>query len=156
VKDDPILAHWRDAVPEDRLAHLIKDTTRALARSLQVRLAQHDIAFGHWPFLRVLWERDGLTQKQLADEVGVMESTTTTALKAMQNKGYIERRQQGGNAKNLHIYLTPAGQTLKVSLVPEAETVNALALKGLSKTEVKQLRTSLLVCINNLALDPLL
>jgi DNA-binding MarR family transcriptional regulator len=56
----------------------------------------------------------------------------------------------------LHIYLTPAGQTLKVSLVPEAETVNALALKGLSKTEVKQLRTSLLVCLNNLALDPLL
>ena len=27
-----ILRHWREAVPDDRLAHLVKDATRALVR----------------------------------------------------------------------------------------------------------------------------
>ena len=34
-----ILRHWQDAVPDDRLAHLIRDVARALERSLQSRLA---------------------------------------------------------------------------------------------------------------------
>ena len=29
-----ILRHWREAVPDDRLAHLVKDATRALVRAL--------------------------------------------------------------------------------------------------------------------------
>jgi len=51
-----ILRHWREAVPDDRLAHLVKDSTRALVRALQMRLAEHGVSFGHWTFLRILWE----------------------------------------------------------------------------------------------------
>ncbi|MCJ9714558.1 MarR family transcriptional regulator, partial [Bordetella hinzii] len=51
-----VLKHWREAVPDDRLAHLIKDATRALVRGLQTRLAEHNVSFGHWAFLRILWE----------------------------------------------------------------------------------------------------
>ena len=29
-----ILRHWREAVPNDRLAHLVKDATRGLLRAL--------------------------------------------------------------------------------------------------------------------------
>ncbi|MEO7743854.1 MAG: MarR family transcriptional regulator [Usitatibacter sp.] len=86
-----ILHHWREAVPNDRLAHLVKDTSRALVRALQVRLAEHDVSFGHWTFPRILWEHDGLTQRSLSDEAGVMEPTTFTALKAMECKGYLAR-----------------------------------------------------------------
>ena len=60
---DLILRYWREAVPNDRLAHLVKDATRALVRALQVRLADHSVSFGHWTFLRILWEGDGLTQR---------------------------------------------------------------------------------------------
>ena len=81
-----ILHHWREAVPDDRFAHLVKDATRSFQRSLQMRLADHDVPFGHWTFLRVLWEHDGLTQKQLSDEVGVMEPTTFAAVKAGQSR----------------------------------------------------------------------
>ena len=35
-----ILRHWREAVPHDRLAHLVKDATRAFVRALQARLAR--------------------------------------------------------------------------------------------------------------------
>ena len=80
-----ILRYWQDAVPKDRLAHLIKDLTRALVRELQARLSEHDIPFGYWTFLRILWEEDGLTQRELSARAGVMEPTTFRALKAMRS-----------------------------------------------------------------------
>src|SRR5581483_5719380 len=84
-----ILSHWQEAVPNDRLAHLVKDVTRAFVRALQTRLNRHSVSFGHWAFLRILWETDGLTQRELSDHAGVMEPTTFAAIKAMERLGYI-------------------------------------------------------------------
>jgi hypothetical protein len=52
-----MLTHWQEAVPNDRLAHLVKDVTRAFIRALQARLTRHGVSFGHWTFLRVLGNR---------------------------------------------------------------------------------------------------
>jgi DNA-binding MarR family transcriptional regulator len=146
-----ILKHWHEAVPNDRLAHLIKDATRAFMRSLQIRLAKAGVAIGHWAFLRILWEKDGLTQRELSIAAGVMEPTTLIALRSMEDLGYITREHAEGNKKNLHVFLTPEGKRLKRKLIPLAEEVNALAVNGLSDQEVANMRRSLLVMIENLA-----
>ena len=148
-----MLHHWREAVPDDRFAHLVKDATRSFQRSLQMRLADHDVPFGHWTFLRVLWEHDGLTQKQLSDEVGVMEPTTFAAVKAMQSRGWVERRQRAENRKNVYVFLTDAGRALKARLVPLAEQVNCLGVAGLSAEDVAAARRVLLAIITQLAQD---
>jgi DNA-binding MarR family transcriptional regulator len=146
-----ILRHWREAVPDDRLAHLVKDATRALVRALQMRLAAHDVSFGHWTFLRVLWEGDGLTQRELSEEAGVMEPTAFTALKAMERLGYVTRRHVGGDRKKVYVFLTPRGRALKRELVPLAEEVNAVAARGVRKADIAVTRAVLLAIIENLA-----
>jgi DNA-binding MarR family transcriptional regulator len=148
-----ILRHWREAVPEDRLAHLVKDTSRALVRALQMRLAGHGVSFGHWTFLRILWEHDGLTQRALSVQAGVMEPTTFAALKAMERLGYVTRRQMPENRKNIHVFLTAKGRALKGKLVPLAEEVNGVAVKGIPKADVKRSREILITIIENLARD---
>jgi DNA-binding MarR family transcriptional regulator len=148
-----ILRHWRDAVPDDRMAHLIKDATRALVRALQLRLAPLDVSFGHWAFLRILWETDGLTQRELSREAGVMEPTTFAALKAMQRRGYIRRHHLPGNRRKVHIFLTAKGHALKQRLVPLAEEVNRLALRGVRAADTIVVRRTLLAVIANLAAD---
>ena len=150
---EEILRHWREAVPEDRLAHLVKDATRALVRALQMRLAEHGVSFGHWTFLRILWEHDGLTQRALSTEAGVMEPTTFAALKAMEQLGYVKRRQAPDNRKNVYVHLTPKGRALKDRLVPLAEDVNRVAVAGLGDAEVARVRQALLAVIENLASD---
>src|ERR1700755_1050157 len=98
---------WRDAAPSDRLAHLVKDATRALVRALSVRLAEHQVSFGHWSFLRLLWEGDGLTQRELSEQAGVMEPTTFSAVKAMERLGYVTRKKLGRDRKKVFVFLTP-------------------------------------------------
>ncbi|MGZ3412064.1 MAG: MarR family winged helix-turn-helix transcriptional regulator, partial [Xanthobacteraceae bacterium] len=145
--------HWREAVPNDRLAHLVKDATRGLVRALQMRLAEHAVSFGHWVFLRILWERDGLTQRELSVQAGLMEPTTFSALKAMEKLGYIERRQMPENRKNVFVFLTARGRALKNKLVHAAIEVNEVAVKGVANDDVAVTRRTLLTMVENLAAD---
>lgn len=148
-----ILHHWREAVPDDRLAHLIRDTERAFRRTLQIRLAPYGVQFGHWAFLRILWEADGLTQRELSERAGVMEPTTFAAMKAMQALGYISRTHLPGNKKNVHVYLTGDGRALKAKLIPLAEDANRISSAGLSSHDLAAVRRVLLAMISNLAQD---
>lgn len=148
-----LLRHWREAVPNDRLAHLIRDVSRAQMRALQQRLGAHGVSFGHWTFLRILWIKDGLTQRELSELAGVMEPTTFSAVKAMEGMGLIERRQLPGNRKNVHVFLTPQGQALRKVLVPLAEEVNRISVAGLPEKSVATVRKCLLAMIENLAAD---
>jgi DNA-binding MarR family transcriptional regulator len=131
-----ILRHWREAVPNDRLAHLVKDATRGLLRALQMRLSKYGVAFGHWAFLRILWEQDGLTQRALSEEAGLMEPTTSSALATMEKLGYIRRERRPDNRKNVHVFLTTKGKALRRRLVPLAEQVNDVAVRGASAADV--------------------
>ena len=146
-----LLRHWREAVPNDRMAHLVKDATRSFLKALQTRLASHDVQLGHWTFLRILWQKDGLTKRELSAEAGVMEPTTVVALRAMESLGYVRLEQLPENRKNVYVYLTQKGKRLRKTLVPLAEEVNAMAMQGLSQAEVKTTRESLLAMIDNLA-----
>jgi DNA-binding MarR family transcriptional regulator len=148
-----ILSHWREAVPDDRLAHLVKDATRALVRALQMRLAEHAVSFGHWTFLRILWEGDGLTQRELSEQAGVMEPTTFSAIKAMERLGYVRRRRLGGDRKKIYVLLTSKGRRLRKQLVPLAEDVNRIAVRGVRPAEIPITRAVLLTIIENLARD---
>jgi DNA-binding MarR family transcriptional regulator len=126
---------------------------RALVRALQMRLADHGVSFGQWLFLRILWERDGITQRELSVEAGVMEPSTLQAMKAMEKLGYITRRRLPDNRKKIYIFLMPLGRSLQKKLVPLAEEVNAVAVRNIPARDVSALRGQLSAIIDNLAAD---
>ena len=137
----------------ERLAHIVKVTMRALHRALQMRLAQHGVSVGHWTYLRALWQTDGLTQRELSEEAGLAEPTTFTALKAMERRGYVVRRPAEGDRRKRQVFLTPRGRALEAKLVPLAEDVNAVAVRGLSAADVAKTRRTLLALLGNLNAD---
>lgn len=148
-----LLTHWQEAVPGDRLAHLVKDATRAFVRALTERLAEHDVSFGHWTFLRVLWDQDGITQRELSMKAGVMDPTTYAALNAMEKQGYVVRSHQPNDRKSVYVHLTAKGRALKEKLVPLAEEVNLIGVEGVSERDLATTRRVLLAIIENLARD---
>jgi len=142
---------WHAAVPDDRLAHLVRDARRGLGRCLQMRLVEHGVASGHWTFLRILWVREGFTQRELSELAGVMEPTAFAALHAMEKLGYVTRQRRPDNRKNIYVYLTDEGRALREKLVPLAEEINGMAVQGLSAEEVAVMRKGLHLMIENLA-----
>jgi DNA-binding MarR family transcriptional regulator len=53
----------------------------------------------------------------------------------------------------MHVFLTPAGRALEKKLVPLAEEVNHISMRGLSDKAAATLRKSLLSMIENLAAE---
>ncbi|TMH25899.1 MAG: MarR family transcriptional regulator [Betaproteobacteria bacterium] len=139
------------ATKPDRIAHLTKDAWRGFVRALQARLAAHGVSFGHWTFLRILWEHDGLTQRELSDEAGVMEPTTGAAIRAMEKLGYVTRTRNARNRKNVYVHLTPKGRALKSKLVPLAVEVNEIGLAGVSAQDRAATQRTLLAILENLS-----
>lgn len=134
----------------DRLAHLVKDAAKLLSRSLQSRLAKHSIAYGHWTFLRILWKQDGISQTELSRLAGVMTPSTFSAVRSMEDLGYVVRKQRPDNRKVVYIYLTTRGRALEARLVHLAIDVNEIATRGLSQQQVEAFRKSLITVIRNL------
>jgi DNA-binding MarR family transcriptional regulator len=127
----------------DSTASLIKSLWLSYSRMLQMGLMEHSVSFGHWTFLRILWEKEGLTQKNISTLAKVSEPTTHTALKMMVKLGYIERRKALNNKKNIYIYLTKNGRELQNKLLPLAYDINSASLVGISKDDIEVTRRTL-------------
>ncbi|MES2977828.1 MAG: MarR family transcriptional regulator [Pseudomonadota bacterium] len=146
---------WREAVPNDRLAHVVKDLFREFSRGMQMRLMQHSVSQGYWSFLRILWERDGLTQRELSEFAGLTEPTTYSALKSMEALGYVTRQRLPSDMRHSCVYLTPEGKALKEKLIPLAEELNSAAIQGIPPEDLAVFRRTAIAMTKNLAQDEL-
>ena len=120
---------------EDSLGFQVRDLNRLMQRALAARIQPRGVAPGAWYFLRVLWEEDGLTQRELADRIGMREPTAVIALRGMEAAGWITRERAAADRRKAQVRLTPAGRALRDALLPEAHAVVAEATRGLSAEE---------------------
>jgi DNA-binding MarR family transcriptional regulator len=140
-------------VHDERIAHLIKNAFRGTSGALQRRLREYSLLYGHWTLLRILWQSDGMTQRQLSEQAGVKESSTFTALQAMEKLRYIKRHKVANNNKQVRVFLTAKGRALRSRIVPMAQEVNRIALKGVSEKDLGATRRTLLRVIENLSTE---
>jgi DNA-binding MarR family transcriptional regulator len=138
-------------VPEDRLAHIVRDAGRLYMRALQQRLELYEVSFGHWAILRVLWEEQGITQKDISLRTGLMEPTVHQALVNLENQNIIVRERVNGNQKKWYVFLTPNGKQLRKKLEPLALEINQLAETDICTKDLEITRKVLLQIIHNLA-----
>jgi DNA-binding MarR family transcriptional regulator len=130
-------------LPQHSLGYLLRDTYRAFSKILQSRISPHGVTIGQWYFLRVLWEEDGLTQRELSQRVGMMEPTTVTALNGMEKRGYVQRVRNVTDRRKVNIFLTDKGRALRARLLPHAAEVNRIAARALTPADIEKLRVIL-------------
>jgi DNA-binding MarR family transcriptional regulator len=132
------------------IAYLAREITRIYTRNLQDAIAKHGILIGQYHFLRVLWEKDEITQRELANAVGMKESTTFTALAGMEKQGLLTRKRDSDDRRKMTVKLTDKGRGLKSKLIPIAKAVNDRPLTGLAPEQVSDLKAKLETLRNNL------
>lgn len=119
--------------PSASVGYLIRDIHRALVKRLIRELQQHQVTLGMWFFLRALWNRDGLTQRELARHVRMTEPTAVVALKGMERRGLIGRVADPADLRKAYIFLTPKGRALRASIMPFIVIQNEELLSGLPR-----------------------
>ncbi len=125
-----------DLAPDLSLGFQVRRCHRAFDRVLNGHLASEGLTSGFWYFLRALWQEDGATQKRLAQLNNVTEPTAVTMLASMERLGLIRRARNAADRRKVNVFLTPKADALKVSLMPRAHRINAIAGEGVSPEDL--------------------
>ena len=77
--------------PMHSIGYLSRINFRAFSAELEKLISKYGVTTGQWRFLRVLWEEDDITQRELSDRVGIKEATTVRALNGLADAGLVVR-----------------------------------------------------------------
>ena len=121
------------------VGYQVRITHRLIQRALQARISRHGVTLGMWYFLRVLWQEDGITQRELSNRIGTMEPTTLSAIMAMERAGIVRRVRNAADRRKINIFLTDYGRSLEPLLLPAAIAVVEGAVRGIPAAEVSLL-----------------
>ncbi len=139
------------ADPAESIGYLTRVAFRRFARALEQRTMKHGISSGQWRFLRVLWQEDGISQRELSHRVDMREPTTVVALKALEKKDLVVRERDKADRRKIRVYLTDEAWGLHDRLVPFVNEVNVIAAQGISAEEVATAKRVLVAMTENLA-----
>lgn len=82
-----------------------------------------------------LWNKEGLTQSQLVENLGVEPPTITKTLDRLEKAGLVERRQDVEDARVSRVYLTRKGRELQGPVEKIWRDLEARTIQGLSEAE---------------------
>src|ERR1700693_45929 len=131
------LAHYTSA--RESVGFVVREVWRLFARCLQPRIAREGVTLGMWFVLRMLWDEDGMTQRELGERVGINAPTVVTALNSMERAGLVKRVHNQADRRKINVFLTARGRKLKNKLWPMAAEVLALGLSGLNRSQIQSL-----------------
>lgn len=135
--------------PENSLGYLTRIAFRSISRDLERLTLPHGVTAGQWRFLRALWQRDGITQRELSRAVVMREPTTVIALKGMEKAGLVRRESCPDDRRRSLVFLTQRARDLQAELLPHIVAVNEQATIGMTDAEIAQLKVLLRrVCAN--------
>jgi DNA-binding MarR family transcriptional regulator len=140
----------KPAAAEQSIGYLFRYGYRAFARAISIELQPFEISSGQWSVLRVLWETEGLSQVELAENMRVEKASLTGMLDVMERRGLISRTRNTEDRRKVNIHLTPRARALKDKLLPYRAKINRKATRGMTPEEVETLLRLLTQVIRNL------
>ncbi|MCP4820151.1 MAG: MarR family transcriptional regulator [Shimia sp.] len=119
----------------DSAGYLVNHVSRIFARGLAARIAPLELTIGTFPALLELWERDGLTQKQLVARLHIEQATMANTLSRMERDGLILRKKDPTDGRIQRVWLTQRARDLQGDATAAAMDQNTETLKGLTEQE---------------------
>lgn len=134
---------------DDSVGYLINIVAGKLKNELNRRLTSFDITPEQWAVLNRLWEKDGITQKDLAERTFKDQPNIGRILDKLEKKGLIRRCPDPEDLRVLIVSLTQEGQEVKKDLIPLVAEVLDFVQKDISEEERKVLVTVLKRILRN-------
>ena len=85
--------------------------------------------------LHVLWENDGISNRELSKKSGLAMSSLTTMLERMEEKKLLERRVDENDKRKILIFLTNYAKSLKSEYDEISDKMTEISFEGISDEE---------------------
>ena len=112
-----------ESIPlDEQLCYTLYATTIAINRAYKPFLDQLGITYPQYLVLSVLWEEDSRTITAIADRLSLEPSTITPLVKRLEQAGFVDRRRNPDDERQVHAKLTRKGRNLQ----PESGCLNKI------------------------------
>ena len=127
---------------DNQICFAIYSTAHAFNRVYKPLLEGLGLTYPQYLAMLVLWERDGLSVKEIGDRLFLDSGTLTPLLKRLETAELIKRTRSTEDERQVLIALTSRGQALrdKARAVPQG----ILAASGCSVTELAAMKNQLI------------
>lgn len=98
---------------ENQLCFPLYAASRALIRQYHPYLSALDLTYTQYVAMMVLWESAPLSVKELGERLMLDTGTLTPLLKAMEQKGLLQRRRSESDERSVIVSLTDRGAALR-------------------------------------------
>lgn len=109
---------------------------RKLRAAFDALVREHGMTLSRARVFRKLSRRDGINQRELADELELETPTLVRILDAMEAQNFIERRPAQSDRRAKQIFMTESGKVVAAEVEALATGVRADILEGISDEDV--------------------
>lgn len=124
---------------QDYISIKIHQTDLNLTKYIKSKLEDFNLAPEQNLVMMLLWEKDGLTQNQLAEKLNKDKTNIARMASSLEKKGFIKRAHPKEDRRSLMLYLTEDGKDLGEKVIPVAEDFNDVVTQGISNEEIQEL-----------------
>ncbi|OPZ74481.1 MAG: HTH-type transcriptional regulator MhqR [Firmicutes bacterium ADurb.Bin456] len=128
---------------DESIGFILNRTNAKLKNEFHQRLKTHNVTPEQWAVLNRLWERDGVSPKEISVSIFKDLPNTVRILDKLNRKGLIMRRTNPLDRRAHLIYITSEGLELKGKLVPLAKGILTKALDGIGSEKTRELKDML-------------
>ncbi len=126
---------------EDQLCFAVHATAHAFTRAYRPLLEKMGLTYPQYLAMMVLWDRRELTVKALGEALFLDSGTLSPLLKRLEQAGYVKRRRDPRDERQVIASLTPRGAALYEDV--GAISVAMLEKSGCTLPEAEDLRDRL-------------
>jgi MarR family transcriptional regulator, organic hydroperoxide resistance regulator len=138
---------------QDNTTYLLTQTMKAHRDWAAAALDRLGIHVGQERVLAALWDEDGLTQSQIADQLAIELPTLTKMLERMERADLVTRRRDSADARVSRVSLTERGRDLRGPVQAAWEQLDAQAFVNFTAEERLLARRFFLQMRDNLTRD---
>ena len=126
---------------KSQLCYALYSATHTIVRFYTSKLAVVGLTYPQYLVLIVLWERDGISVKQLAETLDLDSGTLTPILKRLETSGMVQRKRNSEDGRIVKLLLTKEALGLKKRVARIQRMVACQT--GLPESEFVELRNKL-------------
>ena len=106
---------------------------------MQAQLAEVGIYRGQPPIMGLLYQHDGMSQKEMASALNLSPATMTVTLKRMEKAGLVCREMDEHDQRILRVHLSEQGKQMWLKSADQIRCVTEELLEGFTPEEERQM-----------------
>ena len=130
--------------------YMLANVCKLHRQRAEVLLTEIGLHVGQEMLLCGLWDKEGITQTELAEKVMIQPATVTNMLKRLEREAIVERRPDTEDQRISRVYTTEKGRDIEEAVQETWSQLEQEAFGGLNVEERFLLRRLLLQVYQNL------